>query len=251
MDDCSANLRTFELRLTRLERENCWLKRSSTAGALALLAVCLIGQSRPSDSKPPARLEAGQFSLIDSAGKDRGVLSTREVFIGRAVGDPPSSRGAPNEMESILRLGGEEQAANALLMASQSSAGLSLNDASNSDRVGIGIDPDRTARVSLEDVEGKQRVLLQVQPNGAGAVVLTAENGARAVLGATKKQTILQLSEEDGKPRAELGLSAGKATWLTLLDRNGKRRIVLSVEADGPAKLEVLDANEKVVWSTP
>jgi hypothetical protein len=253
MNEREAALADFEARIRRLEAENRWLKWSGVALVFALVGACVVGQSRPAESKTPARLEATSYALLDAAGNKCGALGVEEVqLVGRALGEPTAPAGAPSrETRSVLHLGGEQQTTTAVLTASSSYAGLSLSDASNASRLGIGIDADRTARMELDDLTGNPRLSLQVQPNGTGLVVLTAESGARAVLGATKKRTILQLSEEDGKARAEMGLTANKATWLTLLDRNGKRRIVLSVEADGPAKLQVLDADEKPIWSAP
>jgi len=62
------------LRLDRLERENCWLKRIVALVLIGFAAVVLMGQAKP--SKVAKVIEAEKFVVRDMSGKVRASLAT-------------------------------------------------------------------------------------------------------------------------------------------------------------------------------
>jgi hypothetical protein len=112
----------------------------------------------------------------------------------------------------------------------------------------------RANRFVVEDENGKTRVVLSmiaagmaVAPASGDGPVLTLydENGKpRAHLGMDKTGLGLNLHDENGKPRVVL-VVANAGSALILYDENGKSRALLDVAKNGPG-LTLADENGKI-----
>jgi hypothetical protein len=74
MELTGTELETLQMRVERLERQNCWMKRAGCGALLLLALVVTTGQSRQ-----PRTVEAEQFILRDTQGRVRLTIGTPRV----------------------------------------------------------------------------------------------------------------------------------------------------------------------------
>ncbi len=70
----NPELQPIRERLEKLERQNCWFKRTGVAALLLAAAVVVMGQARPSRT-----VTADKFVLVDSQGRTRAVLQADSI----------------------------------------------------------------------------------------------------------------------------------------------------------------------------
>lgn len=74
MEFTGTEFESLQIRVQRLERQNCWMKRAGCGALLLLATVVTMGQSRQ-----PRTLEAEQFILRDTQGHVRLTIGTPRV----------------------------------------------------------------------------------------------------------------------------------------------------------------------------
>lgn len=74
MELTGTEFESLQMRVQRLERQNCWMKRAGGGVLLLLAVVVTMGQSRQ-----PRTVEAEQFILRDTQGRVRLTIGTPRV----------------------------------------------------------------------------------------------------------------------------------------------------------------------------
>ena len=145
---------TIEQRLTKLERQNRWMKRGGGLALAAVACVVLIGQGKP---KELPDLEARSLTIRDRSGKARITLGF----------DRQGSR-------AQIKLMNQNQNALVLLEAEQGEPGI---------RAAYGV---MVRRASLSIGYGDNRATIRASRSG-GAVRLTGHNFGEAGLTASSE----------------------------------------------------------------
>ncbi|MGD8451998.1 MAG: hypothetical protein PVJ57_09290 [Phycisphaerae bacterium] len=78
---CALERDNLDERLGRIESQNRWLRGGLAATWLAIVLVCVAGQSRPAQSGPAASIEAQRFVLVGPDGKTRAVLGFEKALL--------------------------------------------------------------------------------------------------------------------------------------------------------------------------
>jgi hypothetical protein len=166
------------------------LERFVVYPLLALLCVAVFGPrlrlglpAAFAGEPVPKVVEAQQFRLVDSQGKERGSLS----------------------------------------WGTEAAWGLALRDKSGQVRVSLGLNGDESPMLSLVDKARKARIVLQAMDDGTALVLLSDPSGTRRIgLDVMADGTPgLAMVDKDEKMRARLDMDSGEAS-ITLIDKDGK-----------------------------
>lgn len=246
---------TIEERVERLETQNRWMTRVGCIGLASIGVVLLVAQA--GDKELP-RIEVKSLSVRDDAGKERVTLSPsglvvrdetgRESITLDTVGPGPTLVLTGKDGKGRVELGGgllphlrlmdAEGKARADLAVLADSTVLSLRDATENERVQMGI--FGFPYLSLWD-GGKARIKLGVPANGLPELLLLD--------GAGNKRATLRLLA-DGNPLFSLEDAAGKAharlavPGLGFHDAAGKLRTSLGLMGGSPS-LALFDREER------
>ena len=155
-------LESLVRRLSRLERENRWLKRIGALFVAGVAAGALMGQMQP----PAATVESQRFVVKDAAGQPRVVL-------GATV---------DGSIFEMYDKDGERRAA--MGIATDGSATLSLGTKGDKGGVWISARPYGWSNLQVFDRAGTPRLATGVTPDGATVLIVNDSSGtARAGLG--------------------------------------------------------------------
>ncbi len=203
-------------RLSRVERQNKWMRHSGALTLAATAFVLLVAQDK---EQTPADLEVRSLVLKDDAGRMRASLRMEE--------------GAP-----FLVLWDEEGKERASLGGLKSS-GLSLSDAEGRKRISIAVLHDGSPGLALYDTKRLFRLALNVSDNGSPTVTLRDASGKeRASLSVWDDRPMFELSDGNRRVRAVLGV-----TTVANKDGTGERR--------DEGSLVLYDAEGNPVWLSP
>ncbi len=155
-------LESLARRLSRLERENRWLKRIGVLLATGAAAVALMGQTQPT----AGTLESQRFVVKDASGQPRAVLGAT----------------ADGSILELYDKDGERRAA--MGIATDGSATLSLATKGEKGGVWISARPYGWSNLQVFDRTGTSRLATGVAADGAALLVLNDSSGTtRAGLG--------------------------------------------------------------------
>lgn len=191
---------TLEERMTRLERQNHWLKVTTLTVVLVLAAIVCMGQARSLDT-----VEAGRFILRDANGVMRGGLGFNE------------------HKQPTLSLYDGNGDLRASLGVTQKGPLLLLADAEG--KKGVVVEVVREGpTLGLSDSSGKHRLVLCVTDEGPSVNLDDPDGTRRAALGLVSQPGLTMLSK-DGAKRLQLGLADVGAIpgspCLVMRDENG------------------------------
>jgi hypothetical protein len=208
---------SVEERLSRLERQNRWLKR---LGALAIAVgavVVLVAQAR---EKEPQHLVVKSLGVKDEDGRVRALLDV-----------------APNGSVSLwLGAKGEKLGlefpipALSLAVSPEGLPNLAFGDKGLTTRMTLGAVDSDTWGLRLVDSDRSSQARLEAKARGPA---------------------LLGLDDKNGKRRVTLSVGDFGHTVLDLRDEDHNTRALLELHPDGSPRVRLNDETGKVIWKAP
>lgn len=141
MNPPAMDMESLGERLSRLERENRWLKRVGGVALLGVAAMVLMGQATP--RKTAKAIEAEEFILRDGTGKERATM-----------------RVSPDGSPSLGLVDKDGKKRVALLLGADGLPNLWLWDKNGKERAGLELLADGLPRLALRDEKERRRAVL-------------------------------------------------------------------------------------------
>jgi hypothetical protein len=256
MEPFAAHLEDLHVRLTKLERENRWLKRGGCVVLVGVVSAMLMGQARPSRT-----VEAEKFALKDADGRTRAEMSFWESEPLLAFYDTEGRRtlGLSGTVLSLTQSNVKGKAG-IYLEAGRPSIGPSGEERGGPSLKFYDADGKNTAGLSSTHVyfgarsgEGfPNRAALSIN----GLVFANPDGKFVAVLGGQK-----DISDQTTVPVLSLFGSEGEGPNIHLLDQEGFSASIGSTDTIIPntgkesrtsaASIHLFGKDKKILWQAP
>lgn len=267
-------------RLTRLERQNRWLKRGLGTVFVLLGSLVFMGATTIQDQLQALRelhitqLETERIVLRDNTGMMRGWIGTAEngshIIFYDSNGRQKAGFGVTKAFEPALAFFDPDQnqrlvmgmvdgwpamifrdAANQkriALHAQEQGSSLFFFDAREKRRAAMGMYED-AAVINLADAQEVDRVGLTTDPQGASLVFFDGKGKKRIGLGVLKEDNpALGFFSEEGLPRMSMA-AFGRAPTFSLLGTN-RFETVMDIGTNGP-QVQMFGPGRKTLWKAP
>jgi hypothetical protein len=197
-------------------RQRAWMYAALTliGGFLGGLVASQFTPSFAIAARDARTIKAGEFELVDAAGKRRGALQ----------------------------------------MTSAGMADLVMYDGSGRDRAEFRVTKDGVGTIGFYNDNGDRRVLIGAIPNGRNGITIYGRDNkllAGLTVSETNESSLTLYDPNTGRARAGLGVAAGGLPALALFDSNGKDRAELHIGANGTAGLALADESGKSIAGLP
>jgi hypothetical protein len=240
-------------RVSRLERQNRWLRLITAVAATTLFMLVLMGQAGDLGLSKSKRISAEEFVLVDGSGKLLASLGPSyggaALTIGSSAGKPRVILGvhkAGDTEGAVLVLADEELRERIALSSTKLENSIAIFDQAREERVFLA-DDGKSRGITVSGGDGLPKVQLTGGAEGTGLMLFGPDRTVRGTLAMVDDSPALRLCGSDGRARTLLGISRDGTVW-GMRDERGHTRATVAVEGDKGANMVLYDAEERIIW---